>query len=105
MAARARGGGGGRVVEMLARRSQEASPERMMVWTEQRAPRQERRVLVLYYLCKNGQLEHLHFMEVPLYSVEGLCLRDVTSHLNFLRGKRITSMYSKRRNSCLLHHC
>ncbi|KAF3785491.1 hypothetical protein EJ110_NYTH27717 [Nymphaea thermarum] len=48
---------------MLARRIREASPERMKVWMEQRAPRQERGVLVLYYLCRNGQLEHLHFME------------------------------------------
>ncbi|KAF3791907.1 Pentatricopeptide repeat-containing protein [Nymphaea thermarum] len=30
---------------------------------EHRAPRQERGVPVLYYLCRNGQLEHLHFME------------------------------------------
>ncbi|XP_031488422.1 protein SOSEKI 5-like [Nymphaea colorata] len=105
MAARASRGGGGRVVEMLARRSREASPERTKVWTKQRAPRQKRRVLVLYYLCRNGQLEHLHFMEVPLYSVEGLYLRDVTSHLNFLRGKGIASMYSKRHNCCLLHRC
>ncbi|XP_031484827.1 protein SOSEKI 5-like [Nymphaea colorata] len=92
MAARARGGG--RVLEMPARRSREASPERTKVWTEPRAPRQERRVPVLYYLCRNGQLEHPHFMEVPLSSVEGLYLRDVTSRLNFLRGKGIASMYS-----------
>ncbi|CAN6471287.1 unnamed protein product [Victoria cruziana] len=94
MAARARGGGGGRVVEMQARRSREASPERTKVWTEPRAPRQDRRVPVVYYLCRNGQLEHPHFMEVPISCGEGLYLRDVTSRLNFLRGKGIASMYS-----------
>ncbi|KAF3782437.1 hypothetical protein EJ110_NYTH34366 [Nymphaea thermarum] len=48
---------------MLARRIREASPERTKVWMEQRAPRQEHGVLVLYYLCRNGQFEHLHFLE------------------------------------------
>ncbi|KAJ0948744.1 hypothetical protein HanRHA438_Chr01g0031111 [Helianthus annuus] len=32
---------------------------------------------VLYYLCRNQQLEHPHFIEVTLVSPDGLYLRDV----------------------------
>ncbi|GER28058.1 hypothetical protein STAS_03816 [Striga asiatica] len=53
-----------------------------------------RRVPVVYYLSRNGQLEHPHFMEVPLSSPHGLLLRDVFSRLNVLRGKGMAAMYS-----------
>ncbi|KAF3782159.1 hypothetical protein EJ110_NYTH35065 [Nymphaea thermarum] len=75
------------------KKNREASPERTMVWVEPRA-KQERKVPVVYYLCRNGQLEQPHFMEVPLSSSDGLYLRDVTNRLNSLRGKGIASMYS-----------
>ncbi|XP_068644258.1 protein SOSEKI 5-like [Aristolochia californica] len=74
-------------------RDRETSPERTKVWTEPK-PKAERKVAVVYYLCKNGQLEHPHFMEVPLSSPEGLYLRDVINRLNVLRGKGMASMYS-----------
>ncbi|CAN6442506.1 unnamed protein product [Victoria cruziana] len=74
------------------RKNRQVSPERTMVWVEPRA-KQERKVPVVYYLCRNGQLEQPHFMEVPL-SAEGLYLRDVMNRLNLLRGKGIASMYS-----------
>ncbi|KAJ8434292.1 hypothetical protein Cgig2_009267 [Carnegiea gigantea] len=51
-------------------------------------------VPVVYYLCQNGQLQHPHFMEVPLSSPHGLFLRDVISRLNILRGKAMASQYS-----------
>lgn len=35
----------------------------------------EQKVPVIYYLSRNGQLEHPHFMEVPLSSPQGLCLK------------------------------
>lgn len=63
------------------------SPERAKVWTEKSPkyrynhhynsppppsppPPQQyaRKVPVVYYLCRNRQLEHPHFMEVPLSS-------------------------------------
>ncbi|OVA03541.1 Protein of unknown function DUF966 [Macleaya cordata] len=69
------------------------SPERTKVWTELK-PRTERKVPVVYYLCRSGSLEHPHFMEVPLSSNEGLYLRDVINRLNLLRGKGMASMYS-----------
>lgn len=52
------------------------------------------RVAVVYYLCRNHQLEHPHFMEVPLASPQGLYLRDVISRLDALRGKGMAAKYS-----------
>lgn len=73
----------------------QVSPERAKVWTE-KSPKyhQNRKVPVVYYLCRNRQLEHPHFMEVPVTSPQGLYLRDVINKLNSLRGRGIASMYS-----------
>ncbi|KAL8515092.1 hypothetical protein ACS0TY_013977 [Phlomoides rotata] len=79
------------------------SPERAIVWTEkspkyhynhQQRHHEARKVPVVYYLCKNQQLEHPHFMEVPLSSSADLYMRDVIQRLNVLRGRVIASMYS-----------
>ncbi|KAK9057644.1 hypothetical protein SSX86_022480 [Deinandra increscens subsp. villosa] len=67
------------------------SPERNKVWIE---PQKHRRVAVVYYLCRNGHLEHPHFVEVPLSSSDGLYLRDVIDRLNSLRGKGMAALYS-----------
>ncbi|MED6211060.1 Protein SOSEKI 3, partial [Stylosanthes scabra] len=42
----------------------------------------------------NRQLEHPHFMEVPLIHPEVLYLRDVIDRLNALRGRGVASLYS-----------
>lgn len=90
---------------------QQLSPDRAKVWKErspryqQRQPEPEqepepelqqksRKVPVVYYLCRNRQLEHPHFIEVPLTSSDGLFLRDVIEKLNILRGRGMASMYS-----------
>ncbi|KAJ6765493.1 UPSTREAM OF FLC PROTEIN (DUF966) [Salix purpurea] len=76
--------------------NRQLSPERAKVWTE-RSPKyqqQNRKVAVVYYLCKNRQLEHPHFIEVPLSSPDGLYLRDVIARLNVLRGRGMASLYS-----------
>ncbi|MCL7041583.1 hypothetical protein MKW94_018190, partial [Papaver nudicaule] len=73
------------------------SPERTMVWIEPKSkPKMAitRKVLVVYYLSKDGHLEHPHFIEVPLSSNDGLYLNDVINRLNSLRGKGMASMYS-----------
>ncbi|XAR60031.1 hypothetical protein NMG60_11033256 [Bertholletia excelsa] len=74
---------------------QQVSPERAKVWTE-KSPKyqQNRKVPVVYYLCRNRQLEHPHFIEVSLSSPDGLYLRDVIDRLNVLRGRGMASMYS-----------
>lgn len=55
----------------------DTSPERTKKWIEPQM-KMEGKVPVVYYLSRNGHLEHPHFMEVPLSSPGGL----------FLRGKR-----------------
>ncbi|KAI3667639.1 hypothetical protein L6452_42708 [Arctium lappa] len=71
------------------------SPERNKVWIEPpQNQNRHRKVPVVYYLSRNGHLEHPHFLEVPLSSADGLYLRDVIDRLNSLRGKRMAAMYS-----------
>lgn len=72
------------------------SPERAKVWTE-KSPKYHqkiKKVQIVYYLSKNRQLEHPHFIEVLLSSPNGLYLRDVIERLNVLRGRGMASMYS-----------
>lgn len=72
----------------------DTSPERARKWIEPQA-KMESKVPVVYYLSRNGHLEHPHFMEVPLSSPGGgLFLRDVINRLNCLRGPGVASMYS-----------
>lgn len=62
----------------------ESSPDRTKVWVEpkSKAERKDAMVPVVYYLCRNGQLEHPHFMEVPLSnSSDGLFLRGTPPRL------------------------
>lgn len=79
-------------------KEREISPERTKIWTEPSSNKvrsSDRKVPVIYYLSRNGQLDHPHFMEVPFSSRDGgLYLRDVINRLNFLRGKGMASMYS-----------
>ncbi|KAG8078433.1 hypothetical protein GUJ93_ZPchr0007g5153 [Zizania palustris] len=52
------------------------------------------RAAVVYYLSRNGHLEHPHFTEVALASPDGLFLRDVIDRLDALRGKGMARVYS-----------
>lgn len=63
-------------MELRMNKYRQVSPERAKVWKE-KSPKyhQNRKVPVVYYLCRNRQLEHPHFMEVPVSSPRGLCLR------------------------------
>ncbi|KAF7805648.1 protein UPSTREAM OF FLC-like isoform X1 [Senna tora] len=82
-------------MEARMKKYRQVSPERAKVWTE-KSPKyhQNRKVAVVYYLSRNRQLEHPHFMEVPLSSPDGLYLRDVINKLNALRGRGMASLYS-----------
>ncbi|ANM68651.1 hypothetical protein AtNW77_Chr5g0145981 [Arabidopsis thaliana] len=83
---------------LVPRRSkdqQDTSPDRNRIWSEPRLkPVVNRKVPVVYYLCRNGQLDHPHFIEVTLSSHDGLYLKDVINRLNDLRGKGMASLYS-----------
>ncbi|KAG5238181.1 protein UPSTREAM OF FLC [Salix suchowensis] len=90
-----RGGRNSEVVQIPRKwkEDREITPERTReVWTE--SQKQSRKAPVVYYLSRNGQLEHPHFMEVPLSSNDGLYLSDVINRLDLLRGKGMASLYS-----------
>ncbi|GJS48175.1 upstream of flc-like protein [Tanacetum coccineum] len=53
-----------------------------------------RKVPVLYYLTRNGHIEHPHLIDVPLSSPYGLYLRDVMNTLNYHRGIGMANLYS-----------
>ncbi|XP_027364828.1 uncharacterized protein LOC113871934 [Abrus precatorius] len=78
--------------------NKELSVERKMVeraWIEPKHEATELKVPVIYYLSRNGQLEHPHLMEVPISSSHGkLCLKDVINRLSFLRGQGMANMYA-----------
>uniref|UniRef100_A0A1J3J193 SOSEKI DIX-like domain-containing protein n=1 Tax=Noccaea caerulescens TaxID=107243 RepID=A0A1J3J193_NOCCA len=83
-------------MEARMKKYREVSPERAKVWTE-KSPKYHqkiKKVQIVYYLSKNRQLEHPHFMEVLISSPNGLYLRDVIERLNVLRGRGMASMYS-----------
>lgn len=70
-------------METRMKKYRQVSPERAKVWTE-KSPKyhQFREVPVIYYLCKNRQLEHPHFMEIPIFSPDGLYLRGLICNSN-----------------------
>ncbi|CAN8298994.1 unnamed protein product [Cochlearia groenlandica] len=53
-----------------------------------------RRLQVVYYLTRNGHLEHPHFIEVISPVNQPLRLRDVMNRLTVLRGKSMPSRYA-----------
>ncbi|KAL1079964.1 hypothetical protein V6Z11_D10G257600 [Gossypium hirsutum] len=57
-------------------------------------PNNDQKVPVVYYLSRNGHLEHPHFLEVPLSSPQGLFLKDVINKLNTLRGDGMANKFS-----------
>ncbi|XVE52722.1 hypothetical protein DITRI_Ditri02bG0145900 [Diplodiscus trichospermus] len=77
-------------IELLAMKKRyqvkETSPERTMVWVERKSNKQQK-APVVYYLSRNGQLEHPHFLQVPFSSPQGLFLKDFVNRLNSLRGE------------------
>ncbi|XP_047059753.1 protein SOSEKI 4-like [Lolium rigidum] len=75
-------------------RQEQRSPDLAVPRPPRPRPAGPARVAVVYYLARNGHLEHPHFMEVPLASPEGLYLRDVIDRLDALRGKGMARMYS-----------
>ncbi|XP_051113633.1 protein SOSEKI 3-like isoform X2 [Andrographis paniculata] len=87
----------------------QSSPERAKLRTQTSSNSQNQSsrkvVAVIYYLCRNQQLEHPHFMEVPLSSSNGLYLKDVVDRLSVLRGRRVALSYSWscKRNGYVWH--
>lgn len=68
----------------------EASLESTKIWIEPKHQATEVKVPVIYYLSRNGQLEHPHLMEVPISSLQGvLCLKGKC--YTTVMGNRIAS--------------
>ncbi|WVZ55795.1 hypothetical protein U9M48_006411 [Paspalum notatum var. saurae] len=83
---------------LAGRAAVEASPERARPTyapAARPAPaRPMRKVQIIYYLCRNGQLEHPHFMELAQHPHQPLRLKDVTDRLTLLRGKGMPALFS-----------
>ncbi|OMO56012.1 hypothetical protein CCACVL1_26810, partial [Corchorus capsularis] len=75
-------------------RGRETSPDRAKVCMQPKVVKPIRKIQVVYYLTRNGQLEHPHYMEVTHVVNQPLRLRDVMERLTSLRGKGMPSLYS-----------
>ncbi|KAJ4715682.1 protein UPSTREAM OF FLC [Melia azedarach] len=69
------------------------SPDRAKVFMQPKV-KPIRKVQVVYYLTRNGHLEHPHYMEVTHLANQPLRLKDVIDRLIVLRGKGMPSLYS-----------
>lgn len=65
---------------MYSRAKEITNPEKGRIQVEQK-PKTQQKASVVYYLSRNGKLEHPHFIEVPLSSprlyLRGKCLNDM----------------------------
>lgn len=81
-------------MEVRSRRGRESSsPEKAKMGMQPRI-KPIKKVQVVYYLTRNGQLEHPHYMEVTHLPNQPLRLKDVMDRLILLRGKGMPSLYS-----------
>nr|DAD21903.1 TPA_asm: hypothetical protein HUJ06_023366 [Nelumbo nucifera] len=80
-------------MDTRARKSRETSPDWARVYVQPKM-KAFKKVQVLYYLCRNGQLEHPHFMEVSHLANQQLRLKDAIDRLTVLRGKGMPSLFS-----------
>ncbi|KAL4561528.1 hypothetical protein LXL04_033695 [Taraxacum kok-saghyz] len=53
-----------------------------------------RRVHIVYYLSRNGGIEHPHLIRIHHVSHNGVCLRDVKSWLSELRGEDMPERFA-----------
>ncbi|KAK6238027.1 hypothetical protein QUC31_003496 [Theobroma cacao] len=81
-------------MDVRSRRARETSPDRAKVCMQPKVVKSIRKVQVVYYLTRNGQFEHPHYMEVTHLVNQPLRLRDVMERFTALRGKGMSSLYS-----------
>ncbi|GER40255.1 hypothetical protein STAS_16910 [Striga asiatica] len=82
-------------VEERRRICREKSPERGKVCVKPRVMRPTfKKLQIVYYLSRNGHLEHPHYMELTHLAHQHLRLKDVIDKLTVLRGKAMPSLYS-----------
>ncbi|XP_061344043.1 protein SOSEKI 2 [Gastrolobium bilobum] len=76
------------------RGSRDTSPDRAKICRSKQKVKPARKVQVVYYLSRNGLLEHPHYMEVTLLANQPLRLKDVFDRLMALRGSGMPLQYS-----------
>ncbi|KAK7369377.1 hypothetical protein VNO80_11414 [Phaseolus coccineus] len=76
------------------RGNRETSPDRAKICRLKHKVKPSRKVQVVYYLSRNGLLEHPHFMELTLLPNQPLRLKDVFDRLMALRGTGMPLQYS-----------
>ncbi|XVE83176.1 hypothetical protein DITRI_Ditri16bG0066800 [Diplodiscus trichospermus] len=83
-------------MDVRSRRARETSPDgaKVCMRMQPKVVKSIRKVEVVYYLTRNGLLEHPHYMEVTHLVNQPLRLRDVIERLTALRGKGMPSLYS-----------
>ncbi|KAH1051128.1 hypothetical protein AAZX31_08G136800 [Glycine max] len=74
--------------------SRDTSPDRAKICRMNQKVKPFRKVQVVYYLSRNGLLEHPHFMELTLLPNQPLRLKDVFDRLMALRGTGMPLQYS-----------
>lgn len=78
-------------------RKSSTSPDKMNIWVEPKTKGgsgSDGKVDVVYYISKNGDLQHPHFMEVFLSSAHGL----------YLRGTSLITLLQFRIFACMCVH-
>ncbi|KAI4345217.1 hypothetical protein L6164_012359 [Bauhinia variegata] len=81
-------------MEGLSRRSRDTSPDSAKICRVQQKVKPLKKVQVVYYLSRNGLLEHPHYMEITLSPNQPLRLKDVLDRLIALRGSGMPLLYS-----------
>ncbi|KAJ7945377.1 protein UPSTREAM OF FLC [Quillaja saponaria] len=81
-------------MDVRSRRARETSPERVKTNRLQQRVKPIKKVQVVYYLSRNGHLEHPHYIEVTHLTNQPLRLKDVLDRLIALRGKGMPAQYS-----------
>ncbi|KAG0449702.1 hypothetical protein HPP92_027134 [Vanilla planifolia] len=74
----------------------ETSPDQARAMKDGRrnAVAARKRLQIVYYLCRNGHLEHPHFMEISHLRNQHPRLKDVLDRLTILRGRGMPSLFS-----------
>ncbi|OIV98424.1 hypothetical protein TanjilG_16751 [Lupinus angustifolius] len=81
-------------MDVHTHRVRDNSPNRGKICRIQKKVKPAKKVQVVYYLSRNGLLEHPHYVEIKLLANEPLRLKDVFDRLIALRGSGMPLQYS-----------
>lgn len=81
-------------MDVRSQRGRDTSPDRAKICKLQKKVKPSKKVQIVYYLSRNGLLEHPHYVEITLLANEPLRLKDVFDRLIALRGSGMPLQYS-----------